>query len=122
MRGWRLISGIVILSTLMLAACGGAEQPEPLAFRVVAHLAFPPVRCPQRAARARRIWAPVSGTTSARVAVEAAASLGWDRYLAGQGKFIGMSGFGASAPAGALFEHFGITPSAVVDAVKAQLQ
>ncbi len=58
---------------------------------------------------------------SAVVAVEAATSMGWDRYLAGRGAFIGMSGFGASAPAGQLYEHFGITPTAVVDAIKAQL-
>jgi transketolase len=47
--------------------------------------------------------------------------MGWDRYLAGRGAFIGMSGFGASAPADQLYEHFGITPTAVVDAIKAQL-
>ena len=58
---------------------------------------------------------------SAVVAVEAATSMGWDRYLAGRGAFIGMSGFGASAPADQLYEHFGITPTAVVDAIKAQL-
>lgn len=58
---------------------------------------------------------------SAVVAVEAATSMGWDRYLAGRGAFIGMSGFGASAPADQLYEHFGITSTAVVDAIKAQL-
>jgi len=44
-----------------------------------------------------------------RVAVEAACSLGWDRYLGEDGRFVGMSGFGASAPGGDLFDHFGIT-------------
>ena len=34
--------------------------------------------------------------------------MGWDRYI-GSGKFVGMVGFGASAPAGVLYEHFGIT-------------
>lgn len=44
-----------------------------------------------------------------RVAVEAAARMGWDRYIGETGIFIGMPGFGASAPAGKLYEHFGIT-------------
>nr|WP_245431527.1 transketolase [Mesorhizobium atlanticum] len=51
-----------------------------------------------------------------RVAVEAAARLGWDRWIGDNGAFIGMTGFGASAPAPDLYRHFGITPEAVVDA------
>jgi transketolase len=58
---------------------------------------------------------------TARVAVEAAAKFGWERYLGTRGRFIGMTGFGASAPAGALFKHFGITADAVVAAAKAAL-
>ena len=54
-----------------------------------------------------------------RVAVEAAARLGWDRWLFGErgerGAFIGMTGFGDSAPAPALYDHFGITPKAVAE-------
>jgi transketolase len=63
----------------------------------------------------------VLGPDTLRVAVEAASRLGWDRYVAPDGAFIGMTGFGASAPAGVLYEHFGISPAAVVDAVKARL-
>jgi transketolase len=48
-----------------------------------------------------------------RVAVEAASRLGWDRWLGESGAFVGMTGFGASAPAKALYEHFGITTEAV---------
>jgi transketolase len=55
---------------------------------------------------------------TARVAVEAAAKFGWERYLGFRGRFVGMTGFGASAPAGALFKHFGITAEAVVAAAK----
>lgn len=44
-----------------------------------------------------------------RVGVEAAVRDGWDRYLGSGGTFVGMSGFGASAPAAQLYEHFGIT-------------
>ncbi|MCL6707909.1 transketolase [Pseudomonas sp. R2.Fl] len=53
--------------------------------------------------------------TAPRIGIEAAARLGWDRYLGEEGRFIGMNGFGASAPAPALYEHFGITAGAVVE-------
>jgi len=53
-----------------------------------------------------------------RVGIEAAVRFGWDRLIGADGIFIGMTGFGASAPADKLFEHFGITPAAVVAAVK----
>ncbi|MCB1544215.1 MAG: transketolase [Rhodoblastus sp.] len=51
-----------------------------------------------------------------RVAVEAAARFGWDRWLGERGRFVGMNGFGASAPAGDLYKHFGITAEAVAAA------
>jgi transketolase len=53
-----------------------------------------------------------------RIGVEAASGYGWDRYLGPGGQFIGMGGFGASAPAEALYEYFGITTGAIVAAVK----
>ncbi|KIT17226.1 transketolase [Jannaschia aquimarina] len=62
-----------------------------------------------------------------RVGIEAAARFGWDRWLVGErGKankadFVGMEGFGASAPAGALYEHFGITAEEVARRVRALL-
>ncbi|MFQ5784255.1 MAG: transketolase [Alphaproteobacteria bacterium] len=56
-----------------------------------------------------------------RIAVEAAATLGWERYVGDAGAVIGMSTFGASAPARDLYAHFGITAEAVVEAVKARL-
>jgi transketolase len=56
-----------------------------------------------------------------RVGVEAAARLGWDRYLGERGVFVGMSTFGASAPASKLFEHFGITPAKVALVAKGLL-
>jgi transketolase len=51
-----------------------------------------------------------------RVAVEAAVGFGWERWLGERGAFVGMQGFGASAPAAKLFEHFGITPASVAAA------
>ncbi|MHA7876288.1 transketolase [Roseivivax sp.] len=62
-----------------------------------------------------------------RVGIEAAVELGWDRWLIGErgrekkAGFVGMSGFGASAPAGELYEHFGITAEAVAEKVKSLL-
>ncbi|HUW80997.1 MAG TPA: transketolase family protein, partial [Acidocella sp.] len=53
-----------------------------------------------------------------RIGVEAAIGFGWERWLGPEGIFIGMSGFGASAPAEILYEHFGITEAAIVAAVK----
>ncbi len=54
----------------------------------------------------------------ARVAVEAAASFGWDRYTGLDGAIIAHDGFGASAPAGKLFEAYGFTAENVVAAAK----
>jgi len=63
----------------------------------------------------------VIGTPKARVAIEAGIELSWSKLLGDKGRFIGMHGFGASGPAEALYEHFGITANAVVEAVAAQL-
>ncbi len=53
-----------------------------------------------------------------RIGVEAAVGLGWERWLGDGGVFVGMEGFGASAPAGKLFAHFGITPAKVAEAAR----
>jgi transketolase len=63
----------------------------------------------------------VLGPGSLRVAVEAAASQGWERWTGPDGGFVGMTGFGESAPAKDLYSHFGITPEAVAEAVRARL-
>jgi len=55
-------------------------------------------------------------SVGARVSVEAAATLGWDRYVGPTGKMIGMHRFGASAPAKDLFRKFGFTPEKIVEA------
>lgn len=62
-----------------------------------------------------------------RVGVEAGMRQGWDRWLCGErgreskADFVGMDSFGASAPAGVLYEEFGITAQVVVDRVRALL-
>jgi transketolase len=50
----------------------------------------------------------------ARVAVEAAVSFGWDRWIGPDGAFVGMHTFGESGPAPEVYEHFGITTENVV--------
>ncbi|MEM7784145.1 MAG: transketolase [Planctomycetota bacterium] len=49
-----------------------------------------------------------------RVAVEAGLKMGWEKYLGSEGCFVGMNGFGASAPDDQLYEHFGITVEKIV--------
>ncbi|MFZ6764129.1 transketolase [Pseudoroseomonas sp. WGS1072] len=56
-----------------------------------------------------------------RIGVEAALDFGWQRWLGADATFVGMTGFGASAPADDLFRHFGITVEAVVSAVRRKL-
>jgi transketolase len=51
---------------------------------------------------------------TARVGVEAGIVQGWEKYLLPAGRFVGMTGFGASAPFETLYQHFGITAEAVV--------
>jgi transketolase len=53
-------------------------------------------------------------TQGVRVGVEAAVRQGWDAYLGMDGGFVGMTGFGASGPADALYKLFNITPESVV--------
>lgn len=53
-----------------------------------------------------------------RVAVEAAISLGWERWIGVQGAFVGMHGFGASAPGPELMKHFGLSAEAVAEEVR----
>ena len=59
--------------------------------------------------------------TAPRFAVEAAGGFGWEKYISDGDNFIGMKGFGESAPALALYEHFDITASAIVERVLKQV-
>ena len=59
---------------------------------------------------------------TARVGVEAGLRMGWDRYIGVDGQFVGMEGFGASAPADELFKHFGITTAHVITAAKEAIE
>ncbi len=63
----------------------------------------------------------VLGNEQIRIAIEAGVRMGWDRYIGTDGVFVGMSSFGASAPYTELYQHFGITADAAVDAALARL-
>ena len=65
----------------------------------------------------RDVGAPAS--CRARVSVEAAATFGWERWTTEDGEAIGMTGFGASGPQPALYEHFGFTPEHVAERARA---
>ncbi len=73
------------------------------------------------AAQTPEYRASVIGKAPVRAAVEAAVSLGWERFIGEDGVFIGMSGFGASAPYERLYKEFGITAQAVADAIQAKV-
>ncbi|HEX5377349.1 MAG TPA: transketolase [Phenylobacterium sp.] len=73
------------------------------------------------AAQPARYRAEVIGKAPVRVAVEAQVGFGWERFIGEDGVFVGMKGFGASAPAERLYKEFGITAEAVAAAAKARL-
>jgi len=59
---------------------------------------------------------------AARVGIEAATGLGWEKWLGERGIFVGMTSFGCSAPAKQAFENFGITTDAVISAAKNSME
>ena len=63
----------------------------------------------------------VLGPGTLHIAIEAALPFGWERWVESGGGFVGMRGFGASAPAGELYRKFNITAEAVVEAVKTRI-
>ena len=60
-------------------------------------------------------------TNGIRIGIEASVGTGWEKYLGDKGFFIGMKGFGASAPASDLYEHFDINKENVLRIVKENL-
>ena len=66
--------------------------------------------------------AAIIGDAPLRLGIEAAVRQGWDAIIGSDGLFVGMAGFGASAPAKNLFPHFGITAQAVAKAALTKLE
>jgi len=58
----------------------------------------------------------------ARVAVEAASPLGWDKWIGDAGCFLGMETFGESGPAPEVYEHFGITADHAAELAKKSIE
>ena len=61
------------------------------------------------------------GSAAVRIAVEAGVRQGWDRFIGEDGLFVGMTGFGASAPYERLYAEFDITAEAVAEAARRRL-
>ena len=100
--------GIAISAHEMLAADG-------IAATVVS------VPCMELFRQQDAAWQKMVLGTAPRIAIEAAIRQPWDRILGENDAFVGMDDFGASAPAGDLFPHFGITADAVVAAAKTRV-
>jgi len=58
----------------------------------------------------------------ARIAVEAASPMGWDRWIGEDGRFVGMETFGESGPANEVYEHFGITAERVAKLAREMIE
>jgi transketolase len=63
----------------------------------------------------------IIGDAPVKIAIEAAVRWGWDAVIGQDGEFVGMHGFGASAPAKDAYKHFGITAEAAVNAALKRL-
>ena len=102
-----------------ISLCMGAYEAlkaEGIAARVVSMPSWELFEAQDEAYRESVLPTGVHG----RVAVEQAATIGWDRYVGWGGAVIGMHSFGASAPLAALQTKFGFTPEAVLDAARKQ--
>ena len=64
----------------------------------------------------------VIGRAKVKIAIEAGIRLTWDSIIGSDGLFIGMNSFGASGPASKVYQHFGITAAAVVEAAEQRLK
>jgi transketolase len=111
---------ILIATGSEVSLCVAAYErlkAEGVAARVVSLPSFEVFEAQDLAYR-DRVLPPAVG---ARVTVEAAAPLGWDRYAGPKGEIIAMRGFGASAPGKDLMNKFGFTVDAVLAAARRQL-
>ena len=97
-------------------AFAAAEQLEGdgIATRVVSLPCWEPFEAQDQAYRD----AVLPPAVRKRVSVEIGVSLGWERWVGDEGAIIGLDHFGASAPAGTIFEHFGFTADRVADVAR----
>ena len=85
------------------------------------HVAVVSLPCWELFAVQDELWRGGVLGTVPRIGIEAACGFGWEKWLGADGCFIGMDGFGASAPGDQLYRHFGITPDAICNAVRKRL-
>jgi len=107
--------GLIIIGTgseLQLAmAAGGTLDDDGIPTRVVSLPCWERFEAQDQAYRDSVLPPDVRK----RVSVEVGVSLGWERWVGDEGAIIGLDHFGASAPAGTIFEHFGFTADRVAD-------
>ncbi len=114
--GTRRVTLVATGSEVHLAMAARATlEAEGIATAVVS------LPCWELFARQDETWRAEVLGTAPRIGIEAAIGMGWERWLGADGAFIGMGGFGASAPAEELFRHFGITAEAIVAAARKRL-
>ena len=100
-------------SPIAVAAREASRRTQGLPARVVSVPCFELLLAAPDAERAAII-----GEAPVNVAVEAGIRQGWDAIIGSDGAFVGMSGFGASAPYKELYQHFGITPEKVAETAR----
>jgi transketolase len=112
--GARLDVTILASGSEVAIACEAAETlaGEGIAAAVVSLPCFELFRAQERDYRRAVLG------DAPRLAVEAALRHSWEPFLREDDAFIGMAGFGASGPADALYQHFGITAAAIADAAR----
>ncbi|MES2729547.1 MAG: transketolase [Pseudomonadota bacterium] len=104
-------------SEVAIAMNGAAKlRNKGIAVRVVS------VPCLDRLLENKEAVGALACNQSLKVAIEAGIRQSWDALIGPHGVFIGMTGFGESAPAEELYDHFGITADALVDQVLQRLQ
>jgi len=108
---------IIATGSEVALAMGAAEQLDGHRIRVVSM----PSTTTFDAQDADYRESVLPSSVTARVAVEAAVTGGWYKYVGMNGKVVGIDRFGESAPAGILFKEFGFTVENVVNAVKSVL-
>jgi transketolase len=114
------VDGVIIATGSEVQYALGAQKPlldAGIDVRVVSMPSWELFRDQPREYRNQILPAEIS----VRIAIEAAAPHGWHEWVGSKGKIIGMTDFGASAPAKDLFKHFGFTVQHVVAMVKAMV-
>ena len=110
---------LIATGTEVAIACEAAAL---LKEQYALHVAVVSMPCQELFDQQDEAWRKAVLGDAPRIAVEAGIGFGWDRYIGESGAFVGMTGFGESAPAPSLYEHFGITAEAIAARVVSTIQ